>query len=548
MRKILPALLLVVVLAFTSVSCKTTDVAQARTVRLFLIGNSFSENASQHLPQLAKDGGHELIIGRAEAPGHSLQQHWAAVEAAEANPNDAKGKIYRGKSLRELLSAGTWDIVTIQQASINSGYLDSYHPYAQNLYNFIKKLQPNAEVVIHETWPYRSDSRDFSYVAANGVQAGSDREMFEKLMASYHTVAGELGVRLIPVGEAFWRVNSNPQWGYKKDTNFDFEHPVFPNLPDQTNSLNAGYRWEGQTKLGFDSHHSSEAGKYLGALVWYGFLFDESPEKVTFVPSGVPAPFAAYLRQVAALALNKPSANAIANAVAPAVAPVVAATPATTTKTATQTSTPQPATAQPTTSSGKPGLVASADTSIRGGSYSTRAFGSLPILRVRNTPNLEHARKAYIRFDTNALPQGIKNAKNATVNLTVGPAENNSLADKVWTFQVFGLKDGSDAENWNEGAMAWDNAAANDAQTAAGVTGDATPLGTFTLTGKGEEGKTVAFSSPELLSFLKGDSNGKVTLIITRKEAGDSAADNVIHVFASKENDHLAAPSLNVGY
>ncbi|MDO8545625.1 MAG: hypothetical protein Q7S40_34715 [Opitutaceae bacterium] len=52
-------------------------------------------------------------------------------------------------------------------------------------------------------------------------------------------------------------------------------------------------------KLGKDANHANAAGEYLGALVWYGFLFDESPEKLAFVPAGVDVAFAAHLRQVA---------------------------------------------------------------------------------------------------------------------------------------------------------------------------------------------------------------------------------------------------------
>jgi hypothetical protein len=42
---------------------------------LFLIGNSFSQNAAKYLPQLAQEGNHPLIIGRAEIGGCSLQKH-----------------------------------------------------------------------------------------------------------------------------------------------------------------------------------------------------------------------------------------------------------------------------------------------------------------------------------------------------------------------------------------------------------------------------------------------------------------------------------------
>mgnify|MGYP001607126144 CR=1 FL=1 len=129
------------------------SVAAARTLRLFVVGNSFSNNATRYLPDLAKAGGHELIMARAQTGGCSFERHWNALEADLAHPGDAKGKIYGGKSLRE--------------------------------------------------------------------------------------------------------------------------------------------------NLGQDANHANVAGEYLGALVWYGFLFDESPEKVAFVPSGIAPEFAAHLRQVA---------------------------------------------------------------------------------------------------------------------------------------------------------------------------------------------------------------------------------------------------------
>jgi hypothetical protein len=189
-----------------------------------------------------------------------------------------------------------------------------------------------------------------------------------------------------------------------------------------------------------------------------------------------------------------------------------------------------------------------ADTSVRGGSYTTRNFGSLNLLKVCNLPDLEHARKAYLRFDLSSLPSKIKDAKSAAFNLVIAPAEGKSPADKVWTFQVSGLKDGDAGEDWAEGAVSWDNAPASDPKSASALTDAATPLGTFTITGKGEEGKTVSFSSPELLKFLQADSNGEATLIITRVEVGDFAGNNVVHEFASKENGGLAAPGLNVGF
>ena len=267
------------------------------TLHLLLIGNSFSQNASRYLPQLAEEGGHHLMIGRAELGGCSLQRHWELVKLAEANPSDPKAKPYQGKSLRMLLSERVWEIVTLQQYSMLSGDLETYLPYARNLYDFIKLLQPNAKIVFHQTWAYRSDSKDFGQIAPN-LFAKSETEMWQKSRAAYQAVAKELGAKTIPVGDAFHKVNSGPK-AFRKDLNFDEAKVVYPVLPNQSHSLNSGFYWDSNKKLNFDSHHANDAGCYLGALVWYTFLFEESPLQLKFAPSNVPRNFAAYLRKIA---------------------------------------------------------------------------------------------------------------------------------------------------------------------------------------------------------------------------------------------------------
>jgi len=275
----------------------STVNSAGKPLRLFMIGNSFSQNASQYLPQLSQEGGHPLVIGRAQIGGGSLQQHWEAVEAEQINPDNPKGKPYGGKSLKSLLSEGTWDVVTIQQASIQSGDVGTYEPYARNLCAYVKKLQPQATIVLHQTWAYRTDSKDFSRIAA-GDSARSAQQMWAQSRAAYHATADELGLAIIPNGDAFWRINSGGKWAYHKDPHFDFRHLQRPALPNQTHSLHVGYRWDND-KLAFDSHHANAAGCYLGGLVWYSFLFNESPVKLTFHPDDVDPKFARQLRKTA---------------------------------------------------------------------------------------------------------------------------------------------------------------------------------------------------------------------------------------------------------
>ncbi|WP_435018720.1 DUF4886 domain-containing protein [Tundrisphaera sp. TA3] len=283
--------------AFLALACAASP-AHAKTVRVFAIGNSFSGNALKYLPNIVRSADDEIIVKHATIGGCPLERHWKGVEASLADPESKEAKIYAGKSLKELMGDTRWDVVTIQQYSMFSPNPETYQPFATKLRDYVLTLQPQARVVVHQTWAYRVDSRDWGFVGP-GTHAKDQAEMWEKSRAAYRRVAADLGLGLIPVGDAFHAVDIDPDWGYRPDPAFDPKHAKEPILPDQSRSLHVGYNWKAG-KLAFDSHHAGPAGCYLAGLVWYATIFDASPEKVTFAPPDVPADFAAHLRQVAA--------------------------------------------------------------------------------------------------------------------------------------------------------------------------------------------------------------------------------------------------------
>ena len=196
-----------------------------------------------------------------------------------------------------------------------------------------------------------------------------------------------------------------------------------------------------------------------------------------------------------------------------------------------------------------------ADLNVRGGAvFAADNFGDHEILRVRNCANIGDARKTYLRFDLATLPSPVKDATGATLGLRIAPAEGKSAPGKVWTFNVFGLKDArrEDAtrdEDWGEKEANWNTAPANDPTSASALkTQNVTSLGTFSIIGTGVAGQTISFGTPALVNFLKSDSNGKVTLIITRQEAGEGSDNDVMHIFSSKENAIPAPPVLSVAF
>ncbi|MFA6293199.1 MAG: DUF4886 domain-containing protein [Victivallales bacterium] len=270
-------------------------------IKILAIGNSFSGNASRYLNDIVKSSGNcELVFGHAMIGGCPLEKHWNLACKNDANPEDPEGKpySYKGKKvgLREMLTAEKWQYVTIQQYSLISFKVESYRPYAKNLYDYIRKYAPDAEVVIHQTWAYRSDDNALFKGDFNAVK------MYQQLTEAYYTIAKELGCRVIPVGTAFQLAYESPEWEFKTDASFDYKDPKHPDLPNQLHSLHSGYSWKttGETrKLGIDTHHANSAGEYLGGCVWFEFFFKEDVRKIKFKPQKMTEEDAAFLRNIA---------------------------------------------------------------------------------------------------------------------------------------------------------------------------------------------------------------------------------------------------------
>ena len=270
--------------------------AAGKTVRVFCLGNSFSGNATRYLKDLAAAGGQTLVLKQVTPGGYSLAQYTKVIETIEAA--DEKAALTApADGVRQFLGEGPWDVVTIQQYSFISHDVSTYRPYAKKVYDYVKKRAPGARVVMHETWAYRVDDPRF----ADGKF--SQKLMYEQLSAAYRTIAGELGVEVIPVGDAFYKVDTDPQWGYRPEAGFDKKAAVYPKLPEQGHSLHVGWKWgpdkAGNRALGMDGHHASDNGCYLAGCVWFEYLFGQSVVGNTCIPKAVGAEKAAYLQRIA---------------------------------------------------------------------------------------------------------------------------------------------------------------------------------------------------------------------------------------------------------
>jgi hypothetical protein len=275
-----------------------------------------------YLDDLAKSAGHTLIAGRANLGGCSLQKHWNLVEAHEADAAQSKAYRYRprqvassGKvsagpsinlSLKELLAAEPWEVVTLQQYSWLSHDPATYQPYARQLVAFVKQHAPTARVWVHQTWAYRADATCFGHQQYRDVGGPANQaDQWRLVRQAYADLARECGLPILPSGEAVYAADTHPDWGFKPDPTFDPEAARPPALPNQTRALHSGWYWRKDpekpevNQLVMDGRHLSNAGKYLVGCVWFECLFGESVIENAFVPAGIETEFAAFLRRTA---------------------------------------------------------------------------------------------------------------------------------------------------------------------------------------------------------------------------------------------------------
>ena len=148
-------------------------------IKILAIGNSFSEDATHYLHQIAKADGVDIKVVNLYIGGCSLKQHWENIQSGEKSyllqENGYSKELY--VSIQDALELEAWDYVVTQQVSHESGVLESYSPYIENMQGYIKEVLPDTKLLLHQTWAYEIDSLHSGFWAYHQNQ----KEMYERL-------------------------------------------------------------------------------------------------------------------------------------------------------------------------------------------------------------------------------------------------------------------------------------------------------------------------------------------------------------------------------
>lgn len=205
-------------------------------MNILAIGNSYSSDSTRYLHQIARKAGVEMNVASLYIGGCPLERHFRNMLSEER----AYVLVYNGMStgfhvsMKEALLNREWDVVTLQQQSARSPRPDTYDPYITELCHYVKKCQPKAKIVVHQTWAYEQGSAKLESVGYT-----DHRDMFADIQKAYQLAADRIGADgVIPSGQLF------------------------------QNMLSSGFE-----KVHRDTFHASlGAGRYALGLLWYRML------------------------------------------------------------------------------------------------------------------------------------------------------------------------------------------------------------------------------------------------------------------------------------
>lgn len=181
---------------------------EKKIYKILAIGNSFSQDATRYLYQVARSQGVNMKVVNLYIGGCPLSYHYRNTLSAEKRyMSEINGYTsgFRTSIEGALLTEDEhgWDCVTFQQVSSQSINYDTYQPYLNELSAFVKKYMPHTKQYIHETWAYTSDK-----LASLGYE--NQKDMYNDLKKAYKKAYEEIKADgYIPSGTAIQNLIAN---------------------------------------------------------------------------------------------------------------------------------------------------------------------------------------------------------------------------------------------------------------------------------------------------------------------------------------------------
>ena len=225
-----------------------------KTLKVLAIGNSFSNDTTHFLEDIARAEGFEtVLVGNLYISGCTLQTHALNVlgnlPAYKYYMNyDGEWKTIQDCTLEYALKDQDWDIITMQQGSTWSGKPETYEPHLTQLIEYVNenKTNPNARFAWNMTWAYQADFQKDMF-----AQYGRNQDVM------YHAI----------ISTVQSTVQAHKEIAYI--------------MPCGTAIQNARTSYVGDT-LTRDGYHMSELGRVITSYTWLATFLNEPLTEINF--------------------------------------------------------------------------------------------------------------------------------------------------------------------------------------------------------------------------------------------------------------------------
>ena len=236
--------------------------------KILAIGNSFSEDATRYIHQIAESAGEECLVVNLYIGGCPLWYHADNIVTNKQEYRyERNGEITtRLVSISEAMAEEDWDVITIQQASGLSGKIESFTPFADELIAYVRKNKPCAKIFFHQTWAYPDGSKHPDFFKYDFSQ----KKMFSQIVSASRGYASSRGLGIILSGETIEELRGKKEFS--------------PSM--------------GGVDLCRDGFHLNLVyGRYAAGATWFATIFGE--KDFSYVPEGAKGELCAIIRAAA---------------------------------------------------------------------------------------------------------------------------------------------------------------------------------------------------------------------------------------------------------
>lgn len=236
------------------------DYDYSNSLKVLAIGNSFSQDATEFLWEIADNYGiQNVTIGNMYIGGMDLEGHWANAESNAPNytyylKTNGDWSTTDNVTIKDAILDQDWDVITIQQVSGKSGRPGTYAPYLENIISYIQdnETQKTPRIAWHMTWAYQQNSTHNDFVHYNNDQ-----------LTMYNSIVSTVQTTIEP--------------------NYDISFTIAAGTAIQ--NIRSSYMGDKLTRDGY--HLSVDRGRYTAGLLWFKTITEFDISDIAYRPQGV---------------------------------------------------------------------------------------------------------------------------------------------------------------------------------------------------------------------------------------------------------------------